>query len=70
MRDTLDWAALRNPFYGQLDSLDQDLSKFVKPETLLPLESWIFFNRTHWKDIPFLSVCTIVIMIISDFSFV
>lgn len=55
MKDTLDWAALRNPFYGQIDSLDQDLSKFCKPETLLPLESWIFFNRTHWKDIPFLS---------------
>jgi len=55
MKDTLDWSALTNPFSGRIDSVDQDLTKFAKPESILPMESWLFHNRHHWKEIPFLS---------------
>jgi len=56
MEDTFNWSMLKNPFTGQTDENSKyDLHSHFTPSSLLPVESWLFYNRTNWSQIPFLS---------------
>lgn len=55
MKDTFNWSMLKSPFTGQTDEFSElDLHDHFTPKTLLPLESWLFWNRNSWEDIPYL----------------
>ena len=54
---TIDFPSLLNPLAAPLDDeVPIDLLNSFRPETLLPVESWLFFHPNSWKDIPHLSV--------------
>jgi len=69
MDDTFSWSMLKNPFFGETDEMNKyDLHAHFTPKTLLPIESWLFWNRDSWEDVPYLSV-RIIFIILDYFSF-
>lgn len=57
MEDTFNWSMLKNPFVGRTDeNTKYDVHYQFTPKTLLPVESWLFWNRTHWDQVPYLAV--------------
>ena len=71
MEDTFSWSMLKNPFFGETDEMNKyDLHEHFTPKTLLPIESWLFWNRDSWEDVPYLSVRIIIFFFLILFYFI